>query len=297
MLEPSQNEDTAVRLIFWFAEKGYELRLGPALIAGAARHGDIIEMRPLAEFTEPAAGGGLICGVVKREILWAHQRADVPLLYMDKGYYRDRAPFKDMSLPKWWRLCWNDTHPTQYLMNVKRPPDRWELLDSRLQERNPAGRDIVILGSSAKFHHTCGLPHPTEWARDLVRQIRTYSNRQIVYRPKPSWADAEPVDGTVFDHGKKTRIEDALARAYCSITYGSIACVDSIMAGVPAIVLGNGVAGPVAEPRIPFIPQPRWVSHEERVQWISNLCYCHWRPQEIEDGSAWAIVKEQLYAL
>lgn len=286
-----------MKVTLWKAEKGYENALAPEIASGLALHGDSLTVKPIGDFQGPEGDCGMIVGVVKREVLWAHQRAGVPCAYVDKGYYRDRAPYKGLSLPKWWRLCWNDTHPTKYLMNVKRPTDRWELLDSRLQERNPAGRDIVILGSSAKFHHTCGLPHPTEWARDLVRQIRTYSNRQILYRPKPSWADAEPVDGTVFDHGKKTRIEDALARAYCSITYGSIACVDSILAGVPAIVLGNGVAGPVAEPRIPFIPQPRWVSHEERVQWISNLCYSHFRPQEIEDGSAWAIVKEQLHAL
>lgn len=288
-----------MRLTFWYAEKGYEKRLGPALISGAAVDGDEVVMRPLEEYREPEGDGSIICGVVKREVLWDHQRLRVPLLYMDKGYHRTRKQWGDGSIPAWWRLCWNDVHPTHYLMSQSRPPDRfkeWGVTPGKIKG-NFSG-DVLILGSSAKFHHTMHLDHPTQWTTELAASIRAMTNRTIVYRPKPSWADAEPIPGTEFDHGNKRPVSDALAKAFVSVTYGSIACVDSIISGVPCVVLGNGVARPVSSRFIRDIPFPKWDGLAEREQWLANLAYSNFEPEEIANGVAWKILKEQMsYAL
>lgn len=282
-----------MRLTFWFAEKGYELALGPALIAGAAAHGDEVLMRPLAEYSLPRTGGSVICGVVKREILWEHQAAGMPLLYMDKGYHRARAPWGDRSLPAWWRLCWNATHPTAYLMDTTRPADRWQMLGVPLQERR-RGDKIIILGSSAKFHETERLPHPTAWTQGVVETVRHISPCEIIYRPKPSWAAADPVRGTTFDHGAKVSVQEALSKAWCSITYGSIAVVDSVIAGVPCIVMGNAVARPISSTSLSHVLDPYWPAASRREQWAANLAYCHFTPAEIAAGTAWSILKEQM---
>jgi hypothetical protein len=282
-----------MRLTFWFAEKGYELALGPALMAGAAAHGDEIEMRPLAEYRLPRTGGSIICGVVKREILWEHQMAGMPLLYMDKGYHRTRAPWGGKSLPGWWRLCWNATHPTGYLMDVTRPPDRWLKLGVKLAERR-RGDKIILLGSSAKFHETERLPEPTQWAQGVIDTVRHISPCEITYRPKPSWAGAVAVNGASFDHANKVSVQDALAPAWCSITYGSISAVDSIVAGVPCIVLGNAVARPISGTSLSQVLDPYWAPTPRREQWAANLAYSHFTPAEIAAGTAWPIVKEQM---
>lgn len=285
-----------MRVILWKAEKGYENALAPAIASGMAAHGDGLVVKPIADFREPEGDAGMIIGVVKREVLWAYQRAKMPIAYLDKGYFRSRTPWHDLNLPTWWRMCVNDTHPTAYLMKRDRPQDRWLASGKTLRERNENGAEILILGSSAKFHHTHGLPDPTVWACDVVRAIRSSSLRTICYRPKPSWSDAVPLLGATFDHGSKTPIEAALAKAFCSITYGSIAGVDSILAGVPCIVLGNCVAGPVS--RFSGFPNdladPYWAPRADREQWISNLAYCHFTPPEIESGFAWATIKETI---
>lgn len=280
-----------MRVTFWFAEKGYEMALGPALIEGAAAHGDEVVMRPIAEYRSPPPGGSIICGVVKRELLWEHQAAGVPLLYLDKGYHRVRAPWRGGNLPGWWRLCWNATHPTAYLMDRARGADRWNQLGVQLQPRR-RGNKLVILGSSAKFHQTERLPHPTQWVSGVVQVVQHISPAEIVYRPKPSWADAQPVEGTTFDHGGKTPVAGALADAWCSITYGSIAAVDSIISGVPCIVLGNAVARPISATSLSGILNPIWESEVRREQWAANLAYCHFTPDEIAAGVAWKILKE-----
>lgn len=283
-----------MKLVFFYAVKGYEMRLGPMLQAGAAANGDEIEMKPLDQYEGPEGDAGLICGVVKREILWDHQAKNHPLLYLDKGYTRTRTPWDGASLPGWWRLCWNATHPTAYLMQLKAPADRTR--DARMFEPsfrgNPEGH-IVLLGSSQKFHHTEGLPHPTDWARGII-QFCQQTKRMVIYRPKPSWKWAEPIEGSEFHHGDKTPVTMDLNGAFCSITYGSIACVDSVLAGIPCIVLGNGVARPVSSTSLAQIDNPIWASRPTLRQWFANLSYCQFTPAEIQSGLAWSTVKEHL---
>ena len=286
-----------MRLTFWKADKGYENVLAPLIVAGAAAHGDEIVVRPLEEYRQPEGDGGIICGVVKREVLWDHQAKKFPLLYMDKGYHRERRNFKGHNIPAWWRLCWQADHPTAYLMSKDRSPDRWDMLKLSLDDRYrtaPESGHLVLLGSSAKFHETMHLPNPTSWAEVVVGQMHEHSWRKIIYRPKPSWSDAVMIRGATFEHGGKVPVQRTLTGAFASVTYGSIACVDSILAGVPCIVLGNGVARPICSTDIVHVKDPYWAPIAVREKWVSNLCYSHFTPAEIEAGFAWKTLKGQM---
>lgn len=289
-----------MRLVMWAAPKGYETALGPAIIEGAAAHGDEIIIKSTEDYRGPEQDGGIIMGVVKREILWDHQAKGALLAYYDKGYIRSRTQWRGRSLPSYWRLCWNAVHPTAYLMNVDRPGDRWARMGIELRRRQvhplerSLGERIVILGSSAKFHETEKIEHPTPWTQNLVCQIALKTKHPILYRPKPSWADAVPVLGADFDHGHHTSISAALDGAWCSVTYGSIACVDSIIAGVPCVVLGNAVAAPICSNVAHDVLNPLWVDLPAREQWAANLAYSNFTPDEIGDGTAWKILKETM---
>jgi len=281
-----------VKYIFYKAPKGYEDALAPAIISGAAACGDEIILKKTEEYDGPEADGAVLIGVVKREILWGYRAAGKRVWYFDKGYTRSRAPFADKSLPEWWRICIDGTHPTEYLMRIQRPHDRLALMNVPISEKRNFGKRIVILGSSAKFHLTHRITEPTEWTRDLIGVIRDFSDRPITYRPKPSWKYAVPVEGARFDHGSKTPVSSVLGDAWCTVTYGSIASVDSILAGVPCIVLGNAVAAPLCSDSIADIEHPLWADLPTRKQWLANLAYCQWRPQEIASGLAWRTTKE-----
>lgn len=284
-----------MHLILWTAEKGYEPLMGPAVIEGAKRHGDTIEMRPLGEYEKPIADGGVGFGIVRRELLWDHQAARMPYVYIDKGYRRERTHYRGNNPPGWWRMVVNATHPTDYFQRFHRPPDRRSLLGLHLYPRRQ-GDAILLAGSSEKFHLAHALPHPTEWAQQVVRELRGLTDRPIIYRPKPSWKHAEPIEGAEFDWSseKRTDFAQALNRAWCVVTYGSIASVDAISTGVACIVLGNAVARPISSTELTDIDAPRWYDREVREQWAADLAYCCWTPWEIEDGTAWATVKEQM---
>lgn len=283
-------------MTYWHAEKNYEKALVAVMVEGAAAAGIELTIKSTADYREPEGDGSLIFGITKREILWDHQDRKVPLLYLDKGYCRDRTQFNDRSVPAWWRMCWQGVHPTAYFMHGNRPSDRWQRMNLPLFPRQPVHQtgQVVILGSSAKFHQTMRIEDPNTWARLVRDGVHRHCRNPITLRPKPSWKDAVPIEGMAFDWGNKTPITDVLTGAWCAITYGSIACVDAICSGVPCIVLGNGVAGPVSSSVLNDITGPIWQSRAVREQWAANLAYCNFTPAEIGDGTAWKILKEQM---
>lgn len=283
-----------MHVILWCAEKGYELALAPILVAGAAVHGDTIEVRSTADYHGPAGDCGIIIGITKREILQDHVETGHPLAYIDKGFWRTRADFNGANLPGWWRICVNATHPTDYMMNLGASRDRFRAARVKLQPRRNDGSYVLIAGSSEKFHLAHDLPHPTEWARDMLGQIRRHTGELVIYRPKQSWRAAEPIKGAIFDHGQKTPFGSVLTGARVVITYGSIASVDAVVAGVPCITIGNAPARPICSTDIAEIMEPAWPKEGDRRQWAWNLSHCHYTPDEIRNGEAWGGFRDQL---
>jgi len=132
---------------------------------------------------------------------------------------------------------------------------------------------VIFAGSSEKYHEWYGIGGATQYAQTQIDLIRKYSSRPIVYRPKPSWEDAVPINGTRFSRHPEL-IRDVLHNAHALVAYGSNAATDAVMNGVPAVVLGDGVARPVAETSISNIEHPYFPSDEERYQWCCDFSYC-----------------------
>lgn len=283
-----------MRVTFWHSDKPRERILADAFMAGVKAHGDEIELRPLQPEVEVAQCDiAVMVGVKSRELFRAHWQAGVHTLMIDKGYVRSAlaGPVKQWE---YWRCAVDAHHPTAKLMDVKRPFDRVEQLHFPIQPWRKAGRHIVLAGSSAKYHEFYGLKEPTAYAGKVVRTIREYSQRQIIYRPKPSWHDAVPIDGTIYSTGDQT-IDQVLKDAWVLVTHGSNACFEAISRGIPCIILGDGVARPISSTELKFVETPLLVKPSERMQWLANLAYCQWTQKEFASGEAWQTLRTQVY--
>jgi hypothetical protein len=287
-------EHTAMRLILWMADKGFERIIGPGLIQGIERHRDTVEVRHLDSYQEPIGDGGIVFGTVKTKIIHDYRDAGRVGLYLDKSFVRTREFMGFHDVPGWWRVCINDTSPVQYLDRLDCPGDRWRALHWPLKPRFSFGHKILIAGGSAKYHEAHGLPDPTTWATRLVADLSRLTSRQIVYRPKPSWRAAKPVWGTTFDFTAKRSFQAALAEAWCVITHGSLSAVEAVIQGTPAIVLGGSPARPVASTKLRDVEAPFWPSDAERLRWASRLAYTQFTPRELTSGLAWEIVRRQI---
>lgn len=282
-----------MKVTFWHSDKPRERILADAFREGVKIHGDEIELRALLPEVQVAdCDVAVMVGVKSRELFRAHWQAGAHTIMIDKGYIRRSAP-GPVKIWEYWRCAVDAHHPTATLMATRRPFDRIEQLQIPLKPWRKTGSHIVLAGSSAKYHEFYGLKEPTAYASKLVRHLQTITGRSIVYRPKPSWADAVPVEGSVFS--RDGTIEDVLQGAHALITHGSNACWEAVVHGIPCVVLGDAVARPISSQAVEEIETPLMAPPSVRAQWMANLAYCQWTQTEFASGEAWQILRPQIY--
>lgn len=243
--------------------------------------------------SEIAPGYDLACvvGVKAKGIVEKLQAAGTPFLYWDKGYHRD--------WPHWWRVSICAHQPADYIQDMRCAGDRAAAQSWRIGEwRKPTAKGHILLaGSSLKYNNFHNLPHPTQYWTQVLADLRCYTDRPVVYRPKPSWSAAEAIPGASFSWTKDKNfrtIHDDLVGAHALITHGSNACFEALQDGVPAVVLGDAALRCIFSLNLDEIEQPREVPMAERRQIVDNLAYCQWSIPEITSGEAWRFLRKQL---
>lgn len=129
------------------------------------------------------------------------------------------------------------------------------------------GRHVLVCLQSDEFMATvCGQPAFNEM---IGEHIAAVTDRPVAMRRK---GDAVP-------------LEDALVDAWCVVTWQSNAAIDAIMAGVPAIVLGESAAAPMAGTRLGQIEDPP--TPDGRAEWLATLAASQWTLDEMRAGDCW----------
>lgn len=284
-----------LRVAFFASDKPRERLLADAFLSGMRAHGHDGFVIPLGQ-PVPLEGYELACmvGVKSRALFDAHHRAGIHTIYLDKGYARHRGP-GPVAGWEFWRVSIDAHHPTRFLAEQRSPSDRFERLGLEPAAWRTIGETVLIAGSSAKYHEFYGLKDPTQWTKDLVRDLRGETDRKLIYRPKPSWKEAVPVKKAGFSR-PPTSLAAELDRAHVLITHGSNACFEAILAGVPCIVLGDAVARPISSTSLSEVEAPRIPSDEERLQWLANLAYWQFTSAEFASGEAWASIGGRIHA-
>ena len=283
-----------MKVRFWHSDKPRERLLSEAFLEGVKLHGDQTDVRALGEAITIDCDVAVMVGVKSKDLFQAHARAGIQLIYMDKGYARHS---RTDAIRGWeyWRVAVNGHHPTgKYRANI--PGDRLKEIGWKFKPWRKEGKQIVIAGSSQKYHNFYDLKSPTDWATKLVKQLNDLSpRRQIVYRPKPSWKDAEPIVNTTYSKDNGEGIDEVLKGAHALVTHGSNACFEAMLAGVPSIILGDAVAKPISSTAIEDIEKPRLASDEEREALLRWLAYQQWTMAEMVSGLAWKNIRKQIF--
>lgn len=219
------------------------------------------------------------------------------VIYIDKGFTRHADTNYGGRLPKYYRMSVDAFQATEYFMRKDRPPDRWEVLGyDMLPWRGPGeGQRIIVAGGSEKYSfwhsHEGGA---TGWAWRAIDEVRRYTERPIIYRPKPSWANATPIEGTRFSRPPVT-IQQELKDCWAMVTFGSNAAVDAICNGVPVFVLGDGIAKPMGLSDLSKIEEPYYPLDKERMRWAKCLAYAQFSLEEMSSGLAWRVLREEIH--
>lgn len=280
-----------MKVTFLHARNERDYLLGDAMAKGMARYGDVLEELSLP--IEPAMlDTDFVAFIGLKRYKWfkfcIHHGQRV--MYFDKGYYH--REFEQRKEFLFWRVSVDHQQPTEYISKARHSPDRWLSLGREMTPwRKPsANGHIIIANQSEKYHQFYDLAHPTQWVIDIIKELRRHTDRPIWYRPKPSWRNKSPINGTRYCATEP--LSKLFPGAHALITHGSYICVDALLNGVPAITLGNAVTKSICSTSLSEIETPKMATEAERLQVMANLAHCQYTIKEWGNGRAWKSVKE-----
>lgn len=225
----------------------------------------------------PDSGDLLIRGMTKTSLIkdcWENSRT---FFYMDGGYFGN---YPNSRNPRGDKLFHRIVKNNLQHVNLRNyPSDRWESLKYQVKSRN-FGRHVLLVVPSEKPCKFYGIDLQN-WIDEVTQNIKQYTDRPIIIRMKGT--RRERLSQSIFDDFKN---------AYVTVTYNSIAAVESILEGIPTITLAPTAADPVAEKHIENIENPYFPNSDLIHTWASGLAYGQYHIDELKDGSAYKLIYE-----
>lgn len=266
--------------IFAHANLSHQVERAESFRRGLMRHGYNAKVYPtstpvpcdLAVFWGMHHSRGLRQQQEQRGLNW---------LIMERGYVGDRF--------HWTSLGYNGLNGRADFLNKGSPGDRWEKYFKQYMKpwKSYVNGDYILLTGQVSGDASLAAVNGRVDYDAIIGGIRAYWDGPIHFRPHPQRPIPAPRD-TILSTGTLT---DAFSKAHVTVTYNSNTAVDSVLAGIPAIVMDRVgcMAGPVCGDDLYEIILGGQIP--DRTQWAHDIAYTQWSPEEIENGDAWEHLK------
>lgn len=211
-------------------------------------------------------------------------------VYVDLGYWGRREGGRWTGYHK---VSINDRHPTAYFQAIKHPADRVARFGLHPVVEFKGGRHILLAGMGDKGALAEGF-QPEAWERAVINEIRKVSDRPIRYRPKPSWKEARPIEGTEYSPPHAREVEHDLRDCWAVVTHHSNVALEAMLAGIPAFCW-SGVMKNYCRQDLSGIelvgafPYARY----DVDQLLADIAYTQWSVAEMRQGLAWNHLKQE----
>lgn len=260
--------------------------IADAMRAGIFRIGEKLANTPGAPYRGPIGDVAVFYGFDARlrTIYREYRNQHKPVVLVDLGYWRRR---EGGSLAGYHKVSVNARHPTAYFRNRQHTADRFRQLSISIRPWS-TGTHILVCGMSAKSAEVEGFK-PEQWERGAILTLRSLTSRPILYRPKPSWFEARPIDGSRFCPEPED-VAPFLADCHAVVTHHSNTAVDGLMAGIPSFCW-DGVATSMSLQDLHRIERPFHPEDREKFAW--DLAWTQWRPDEMRTGACLRYLKDE----
>ena len=219
--------------------------------------------------------------LAKRKIINDCKKSGRTFYYIDTGYVGNLVKKKLYQ-----RVVKNDVqHSTVFDV----PDDRWQKIRIRSPElefvewrKNHKGKILLVTPSEkpCKFYNI----DRDRWVEDTIKTLKNYTDREIIVRDKGKRHERVG-EGSVPKYLIKEKI-------YATVTYQSIAAIESVCVGVPAFTMQKTAADSVTSQDLSKIESPFYPSRHQVEKWQHWLAYCQYHIKELGSGEAVRIMKE-----
>jgi hypothetical protein len=217
----------------------------------------------------------LIRGMTKRNLIQDCWKKNHTFYYMDSGYMGN---YESSANPHSWKL-WHRIvkNALQHSEIAHRPDDRFRRLNYTIHKRK-TGAHILLVAPSEKPCRFYGINRDS-WIAETVEQIKQHTDRPVRVRHKAS--RKQRISQTIFED---------LLNCHATVTYQSVAAVESVLFGVPAFAVAPCAADPVCDKDLSLIENPTVQDQDKIYSWACHLAYGQFSVDEFKDGSAYRML-------
>jgi len=200
-----------------------------------------------------------------------------------------------------WKIGINGVNREADFANQNVDGARWPKFNIELSPWKQTGEDIIICGQHTNSHQWRENPTMSQWFHEQIIGIRKHTDRPIVIRPHPRNHVAIDVnqyknvkivgpkrDAKTYDD---TDLTERLKSAWALVSYSSNPAITAAMNGIPVFVSEASLSYDVGNISYANINDPKM---PDREQWINQLSYTEWWPDEIEQGIPWKRIKKRI---
>lgn len=166
------------------------------------------------------------------------------------------------------------------------PPDRFYSLGLEMKPRK-TGDYIVIAGQKGyDAQHYMSHDRLTGMYQYWVDQIRSKTDRPIIFRPHPKSYDMRlnGVEHDIPTDHKNGGLPELLENAHCLVAFNSTACTEAILAGVPVFCDRSAQAAPLGNIGFGDIEDPYFPDDDTRLDHFSRVAYAQWTGAELSSA-------------
>ena len=235
----------------------------------------------------------------RRQIIEQQKRIGKHTLAIDSNLFLYRDPG---NTKQYLRFSLDDVFPTTgnyFTDNVD--PSRWHQIKRDigfdLQPWSNKGKHILICLQRNGGWSMKGLD-VMQWCHNTINEIKKYSDRPIVVRAHPGDKKAQQYLKLNLPNVKissASSILDDLEKAWATVVYNSSPAVASAIEGVPVFVTDSNPkisqAYDVCNTDLSQIENP---NRPDRQRWIEKLAMCHFNFNDLQNGTAWNIIKDYI---
>jgi hypothetical protein len=233
------------------------------------------------EFSKPM----VVRGVTSKSEIVECQKTGRDFYYIDTGYFGNfPSPGNASGKKIWHRVVKNDL---QHNTPLDVDEDRWETLlkqDPRLawQDWKNYSKKILLVLPNPKACRYYDIDCDA-WIAETTEEIKTYSDLEIEIRVKGARSER--------NHGYS--IYDAFdSGVYATVSFNSIASLESVLYGIPAFVSVACAASTLASTDLSTLKNPFKPSMEDITNMCKTLAYGQFTQEEIANGTAWKLLNK-----
>jgi hypothetical protein len=227
----------------------------------------------------------VVRGVTSKSEIVECKKIHRDFYYIDTGYLGNFPSIGNTSGKKvWHRVVKNDL---QHIVPMPVPGDRWKKLlkqDHRLkwQGWKNYNKKILLVLPNPKACRYYDIDCDT-WINETTEKIKTYSNLPIEIRVKGSRSERN------LGYSIYSAFETGV---YATVSFNSIASLESVLYGIPAFVSVTCAASTLASTDLSTLKNPFKPSMEDITNMCKTLAYGQFTQEEIANGTAWKLLNK-----